>query len=162
MKKLIRATVLMAMVFSTIAATVQAQVVTKKVLTLEGAKQVITAAEAAVKSKNAPGGAIAVVDDGGNLVLMERLDNTFAAGANVSIGKARTAAIFKHPTSFFENSINKGRTALVTMPDFTPLQGGVLIEVDGQMVGAIGVSGTASAQQDEDIALAGANALKQP
>jgi uncharacterized protein GlcG (DUF336 family) len=162
MKKLIRATVLMAMVFSTIAATVQAQVVTKKVLTLEGAKQVITAAEAAVKSKNAPGGAIAIVDDGGNLLLMERLDNTFAAGANVSIGKARTAAIFKHPTSFFENSINKGRTALVTMPDFTPLQGGVLIEVDGQMVGAIGVSGTASAQQDEDIALAGANALKQP
>jgi uncharacterized protein GlcG (DUF336 family) len=162
MKKLIRATVLMAMVFSTIAATVQAQVVTKKVLTLEGAKQVITAAEAAVKSKNAPGGAIAVVDDGGNLVLMERLDNTFAAGANVSIGKARTAAIFKHPTSFFENSINKGRTALVAMPDFTPLQGGVLIEVDGQIVGAIGVSGTASAQQDEDIALAGANALKQP
>jgi uncharacterized protein GlcG (DUF336 family) len=162
MKKLIHATVLMAMVFSTIAATVQAQVVTKKVLTLEGAKQVITAAEAAVKSKNAPGGAIAVVDDGGNLVLMERLDNTFAAGANVSIGKARTAAIFKHPTSFFENAINKGRTALVTMPDFTPLQGGVLIEVDGQIVGAIGVSGTASAQQDEDIALAGANALKQP
>ncbi len=162
MKKLIRATVLLAMVFSTIAATVQAQVVNKKALTLEGAKQVITAAEAAAKSKNAPGGAIAVVDDGGNLMLMERLDNTFAAGANVSIGKARTAAIFKHPTSFFENSINKGRTALVTMPDFTPLQGGVLIEVDGQIVGAVGVSGTASAQQDEDIALAGANALKQP
>jgi uncharacterized protein GlcG (DUF336 family) len=167
MKTFIRSAALLAMVFSTstfsaIAATAQAQVVNKKALTLEGAKQVITAAEAAAKSKNAPGGAIAVVDDGGNLMLMERLDNTFAAGANVSIGKARTAAIFKHPTSFFENSINKGRTALVTMPDFTPLQGGVLIEVDGQIVGAVGVSGTASAQQDEDIALAGANALKQP
>lgn len=140
----------------------QAQVVNKKALTLAGAKTVIAAAIAAAKQKQAPGGAIAVVDEGGTLVALERLDNTFGAAANVSIGKARTTAIFKHPTKFFEDAIKNGRTSLVAMPDFTPLQGGVLIEVDGQMIGAIGVSGSASAQQDEDIAIAGANAIKSP
>ncbi len=138
----------------------QVQVVNKKALTLEGAKTVIAAAVAAAKQKNSPGGAIAVVDDGGNLIALERLDNTFGAAAHVSIGKARTAALFKHPTKFFEDAIKNGRVSLVAMPDFTPLQGGILIEVDGQVIGAIGVSGAASAQQDEEIAIAGASALK--
>ena len=137
----------------------QAQVAEKKTLNLEGAKKVIAAAVAEAKSKNAPGGAIAVVDEGGNLVAVERLDNTFAAGANISIGKARTAALFKKPTKFFEDVINKGRTAMTALSDFTPLQGGVLIVVDGEIIGAIGVSGAASAQQDEELAIAGANAL---
>jgi glc operon protein GlcG len=128
-------------------------------LTLDGAKKVIAAAVAEAKSRNAPGGAIAVVDDGGNLIALERLDNTFAAGANISIGKARTAALFKRPTKAFEDIINKGRTAMTTLPDFTPLQGGVPILIDGQIVGAVGVSGAASAQQDEDLAIAGAKAL---
>src|ERR1041384_7374417 len=79
------------------AAMAQAQVAEKKTLNLEGAKKVIAAAIAEAKSKNAPGGAIAVVDEGGNLVAVERLDNTFAAGANISIGKARTAVLFKRP-----------------------------------------------------------------
>jgi glc operon protein GlcG len=136
-----------------------AQTVDKKGLTLDGAKKVIAAAIAEAKSKSAPGGAIAVVDEGGNLVAVERLDNTFAAGANISIGKARTAVLFKRPTNFFEDVINKGRTAMTTLNDFTPLQGGIPIIVDGQIVGAVGVSGAASAQQDEEIAIAGANAL---
>jgi len=136
-----------------------AQTVQKKGLTLEGAKKVIAAAVAEAKNKNAPGGAIAVVDEGGNLVAVERLDNTFAAGANISIGKARTAVLFKRPTKFFEDVINKGRTAMTTLPDFTPLQGGIPIIVDGQVIGALGVSGAASAQQDEELAIAGANAL---
>ena len=140
-------------------AAAQAQVSDKRVLNLEGAKKVIAAAVAEAKSKNAPGAAVAVVDDGGNLVAVERLDNTFAAGANISIGKARTAALFKHPTKFFEDVINKGRTAMTTLPDFTPLQGGIPIIVDGQIIGAVGVSGAASAQQDEELAIAGANAL---
>lgn len=140
----------------------QAQVVNRKALTLQGAKTVIAAAVAAAKQKQAPGGAIAVVDEGGNLIALERLDSTFGAAANVSIGKARTAAIFKRPTKFFEDAIKNGRTSLVAMPDFTPLQGGVLIEVEGQVIGAIGVSGASSAQQDEEIAIAGANALKSP
>ena len=139
--------------------TAYTQTVEKKGLTLEGAKKVIAAAVAEAKNKNAPGGAIAVVDEGGNLVAVERLDNTFAAGANISIGKARTAVLFKRPTKFFEDVINKGRTAMTTLNDFTPLQGGIPIIVDGQVIGGVGVSGAASAQQDEELAIAGANAL---
>ena len=137
-----------------------AQVVSKSSLTLGAAKQIIAAAAAEAKTKNAPGGVIAVVDDGGNLIALERLDNTFVAGANISIGKARTAAMFKRPTRFFEDIIKNGRTAMVALPDFTPLQGGIPIMVDGQVIGGIGVSGAASAQQDEEIATAGAAAVK--
>src|SRR5687768_18573368 len=92
-----------------------AQTVQKKGLTLDGAKKVIAAAVAEAKNKNAPGGAIAVVDEGGNLLALERLDNTFAAGANISIGKARTAVLFRRPTKFFEDTINKGRIAMSTL-----------------------------------------------
>ena len=138
----------------------QAQTAAKKGLNLEGAKKAIAAAVAEAKKLNAPGGAIAVVDEGGNLMAVERLDGTFGAGALISIGKARTAALFKRPTKAFEDIINKGRTAMATLNDFTPLQGGIPIMVDGQIVGAIGVSGAASAQQDEDLAIAGAAALK--
>jgi glc operon protein GlcG len=137
----------------------QAQTIEKKSLTIEGAKKVIAAAVAYAKKSNAPGGVIAVVDDGGNLMAVERLDGTFAAGANISIGKARTAVLFKRPTKAFEDIIKNGRTAMVALPDayFTPLQGGVPITIDGQIVGGVGVSGASSAQQDEELALAGAN-----
>ena len=136
------------------------QTLNKPSLTLDGARRVIAGAVAAAKKLNAPGGAIAVVDDGGNLIAVERLDNTFAAGANISIGKARTAALFKRPTKAFEDIINKGRMAMTTLADFTPLQGGVPIMLDGQVIGAIGVSGAASAQQDEELAIAGAASLR--
>ena len=142
---------------------VNAQTVEKKTLTLDGAKRVIAGAVAYAKKNNAPGGVIAVVDDGGNLIALERLDGTFAAGATISIGKARTAALFKRPTKVFEDIIKNGRTALVALPDtfFTPLQGGIPIIVDGQIVGGVGVSGAASAQQDEELAIAGANVLSE-
>lgn len=138
-----------------------AQVAEKKALTLDGAKKVIAAATAEAKRLSAPGAVIAVVDDGGNLMALERLDNTFAAGSQISIGKARTAALFQRPTKAFEDVIRNGRTSMVALPDsfFTPLQGGVPIAVDGKVVGAVGVSGAASAQQDEELALAGARAL---
>ena len=142
------------------AATSQAQVSSKRALNLEGARKVIAAAMAEAKRLNAPGGVVAVVDDGGNLVALERLDGTFTAGANISVGKAKTAVMFKRPTKFFEDVIRDGRTAMVALPDFTPLQGGVPVEYDGQIVGGVGVSGAASAQQDEEIAVAGANAFK--
>src|SRR5262249_43839099 len=150
------------LVFSALAGVAQAQVGEKNTLTLDGAKKVIAAAAAYAKQNNAPGGVIAVVDDGGNLMALERLDGTFAAGANISIGKARTAVLFKRPTKVFEDIINKGRTAMAALPDtfFTPLQGGVPIIVDGQIIGGVGVSGAASAQQDEELAIAGANAIK--
>ena len=136
-----------------------AQTAEKKSLTIDGAKRVIAGAVAYAKKNNAPGGVIAVVDEGGNLMALERMDGTFAAGANISIGKARTAVLFKRPTKAFEDIIKNGRTAMVALPDayFTPLQGGIPIIVDGQVVGGVGVSGAASAQQDEELAIAGAN-----
>ncbi len=147
-----------ALLLGVLGASAEGQVADKKALTLEGAKAVIAAAEAHARAHNAPGGVIAVVDDGGNLIALERLDGTFAAGANISIGKARTAALFQKPTRLFEDIVNKGRTTMVALPDFTPLQGGVPVSVGDQVVGAVGVSGAASAQQDEEIALAGAAA----
>ena len=96
-----------------------AQVVEKKALTLEGARQIVATAIGEARRLGAPGGAIAVVDEGGNLMVLERLDGTFAAGPTISIGKARTAALFKKPTRVFEDIIKNGRTAMVTLPDFS-------------------------------------------
>jgi glc operon protein GlcG len=158
MKTIIR-TIAAALMLSALAAVAQAQLTDKKVLTLDGANKVIATAVSYAKKNSAPGAVIAVVDDGGNLMALERLDGTFAAGANISIGKARTAALFKRPTKAFEDIIKNGRTAMVALPDslFTPLQGGVPIMIEGQIVGGVGVSGAASAQQDEEVAIAGAN-----
>jgi glc operon protein GlcG len=158
MKRTLRITVLI-LAFASGISVANAQTAEKKTLTIEGAKKVIAGAVAYAKKNNAPGGVIAVVDDGGNLMALERLDGTFAAGANISIGKARTSALFKRPTKAFEDIIKNGRTAMVALPDayFTPLQGGVPITIDGQIVGGVGVSGAASAQQDEELAIAGAN-----
>lgn len=160
MKRLIR-TLAAAVIISVVTSLGIAQVVEKKSLTLDGAKKVIASAVAYAKKNNAPGGVIAVVDEGGNLMALERLDGTFAAGANISIGKARTAVLFKRPTKAFEDIIKNGRTAMVALPDsfFTPLQGGIPIVVEGQIVGGVGVSGAASAQQDEELAIAGSNAF---
>jgi len=154
---------LTALIMLSVALVANAQVVEKKALTIEGAKKVIAGAVAYAKKNNAPGGVIAVVDEGGNLMALERLDGTFAAGANISIGKARTAVLFKRPTKAFEDIIKNGRTAMVALPDayFTPLQGGVPITIDGQIVGGVGVSGAASAQQDEELAIAGANVFAE-
>src|SRR5215467_7900418 len=94
--------------------TEQSGVVTKHVLTLEGAK---LAGEAAAKYSKENGAApsIAVVDDGGHLLYFTRAETSFAAGANVSIGKARTAALLNNPTSFFEDTINKGRFTMTAL-----------------------------------------------
>ena len=134
-------------------------VATKHTLTLDGAKKAADAAVAYAKANGAPGSAIAVVDDGGHLLYFVRLDGTFTASPNISIGKAKTAALFKKPTKDFEDIINKGRFTMTALSDFTPLQGGVPIVHAGHVVGAIGVSGAKSAQQDEDIAKAGAAAI---
>ena len=132
-----------------------AQVTSQKNITLEGAKKIVAEAVLFAKRNNAPGGAIAVVDNGGYLVYLEKLDGTFSAASEVAIKKANTAAIFKAPSSKLETAINGGRQALITV-GHTFLQGGIPIMYEGQIIGAIGVSGSASAQQDEDIAIAGA------
>jgi glc operon protein GlcG len=139
-----------------------ADVVNQPTLTLEGAKRVAAAAVEFAKTHNAPGASIAVVDAGGHTIYVERLDGTFAAGSDISVGKARTSVVFKRPTRGIEDGINKGRTAMVDVAAvtwFTPLQGGVPIVSGGQIVGGIGVSGASSAQQDEEVAMAGAAAI---
>src|SRR3954452_10042507 len=136
------------------------QVFEQKGMTLAAARQVIAAA-AAEAARDHAGGAVAVVDAGGQLVALERLDGTFPAGAEIAEGKARTAALFRKPTAFFEDVINKGRTAMAALPSqpgFTPLIGGVPITVGGEVIGAVGVSGAASAQQDGEIATVAAAA----
>jgi uncharacterized protein GlcG (DUF336 family) len=151
-----------ALAFLLTAASAGAQVVEQKGLTLEAARRVIAAAVAEAR-RHEVGGAIAVVDAGGHVVALERLDGTFAASADISIGKARTAALFRRPTSFFENVINQGRTAMAalpSLPDFTPLQGGVPLMAEGQVIGAVGISGAASAKQDEEIAVLAAAAVE--
>jgi len=139
----------------------RAQVVEKKALTLAGAQKVVAAGIAeALRLRTTA--VVAVVDDGGHLMALERVDGTFAAGARISTGKARTAALFKRPTRAFEEIIAKGRTAMVALDDFTPLQGGIPLTVEGQVVGAVGVSGAASAQQDEELAIVASAAVTGP
>lgn len=138
--------------------TAEAQVSTKMALTLDGAKQVAAAAVAEANRLHAPGGTIAVVDDGGHVLYLERLDNTFPAAANIAMAKARTAALFRRPSQVLEDAILGGRASLLAVAE-APLQGGVPIEVDGAVVGAVGVSGAASAAQDTEIAVAAAAAF---
>ena len=137
------------------AVAIQAQLPTKQVLTLDAAKKIAAAAEAEAKKRGATV-VIAVVDDGGYLLVLERLDDTQVASVDVGIAKARTAAIFRRPSKVFEDQIRDGRVAALTLTGATPLQGGVPIIVDGKVIGAIGVSGN-SPQEDEDIAKVGAD-----
>ena len=130
----------------------------KKVLSLNAAMKIAAAAQAEAARRGATV-VIAVVDDGGNLIVLHRLDDTQVASVEVGIGKARTAAIFRRPSKEFEDQIRSGRVAALALPGATPLQGGLPITVDGRVVGAIGVSGN-TPQEDEDIAKAGAALFK--
>jgi glc operon protein GlcG len=132
----------------------QAQVNQKYELTLEAAEKIMDAAVDYAEENNAPGGAIAIVDDGGNIVLVKRITGTFPAASEVSIGKARTAAMFRFPSKKLEDATIGGRTSLVTV-GHNLLRGGIPIMYDGQVIGGIGVSGAASADQDVEIAEAG-------
>lgn len=137
-------------------ASAQAQTAPSRALTLEGARRLVAAAEAKAKADGA-GAAIAVVDAGGNVIELARIDGTFPAATEVATGKARTAALFRRPTKGLEDVVNQGRTAMATLPGvttFTPLQGGVPVVAGGEVVGAIGVSGAKSAAHDEEIAQA--------
>src|SRR5687768_2182257 len=130
-------------------------------LALSDAHRLVTLAVAEAKRLNAPGGTIAVVDTGGHLVALERLDNTFPASAAVAVEKARTSAVFRKPTRDFENAVKNGRTSLVAVDVMLPLQGGVPVARNGRVIGAIGVSGAAGAQQDDDIAAAAVAAFEK-
>lgn len=128
---------------------VRAQLAEKTTLTLDGAKRIAAAAEHRARLEHARV-VIAVVDDGGSLLLLERLDDTQVASVDVGIDKARTAAIYRRPSKVFEDQVREGRVAALALHGAVPLQGGVPIIVEGKVIGAIGVSGE-TPQQDEDI-----------
>lgn len=135
----------------------QSALQTKKVITLSVAKKLAAAAETEATKRGATV-VIAIVDDGGNLIVLHRLDDTQVASVEVAIGKAKTAAIFRRPSKVFEDQIRDGRVAALALPGATPLQGGIPIVVDGKVIGAVGVSGN-SPQEDEEIAKVGAGAI---
>jgi glc operon protein GlcG len=136
----------------------QGQLAQKRVLTLEAARHVVGAAEDEARRNGWPC-VLAVVDDGGWLVLLERMDGApMLASVELAPGKARAAAVYRKPTRALEESINGGRAAAVTAPGFVQMQGGVPLVAGGEVVGAIGVSADTPAH-DEQIAEAGARAL---
>ena len=134
-----------------------AQLANKKTLTLEAARQIAAAAE-----KEAAGSkltmVIAILDDGGNLIYLERMDETQIGSIEVAQQKARSAVSFKRPTKVFEDAVAGGRTAILKLPGAMPVEGGLPLTVDGKIIGAIGCSGGTS-QQDGVVAKAGADAL---
>ena len=144
-------------VFAALSMNANAQLADKKVLTLEAAKKIATGAEAEAR-KNNWNVVIAVVDDGGHLIYLQRIDGTQTGSIDVAIGKARTSAAFKRPTKVFDE-LAKTRPSITSIsPNAVLLEGGVPVMVGGQMVGAVGVSGVTS-QQDAQIAEAGIAAL---
>lgn len=127
------------------------------VLSLEDAKRVAAAARAEAE-KNGWAIVIAVVDDGGHLMYLERMDGTQKASSRIAEAKGRTAILFKRPTKAIEDNVQEGRTVMMGLPGAVPLEGGVPLMKDGQFVGGIGVSGVQSFQ-DGVVARAGAAAL---
>jgi uncharacterized protein GlcG (DUF336 family) len=129
------------------------QLPTKKVLTLEAAKQIAASANAEAK-KNKWNVVIAIMDDGAHLLYLERMDSTQIASVVVAQEKAKTAVLFKRPSKALEEAVVAGRNVVMTLPGATPIEGGLPIVVDGELVGAIGVSGGTSSQ-DGMVAAAG-------
>ncbi|PNG26165.1 GlcG/HbpS family heme-binding protein [Methylocella silvestris] len=125
----------------------------KKSLSLADAKAIAAAAEAEAV-KNAWNVTISVVDDGGHLLVLQRLDDAPTGSVTVSQEKARTAFLFKRTTKSLEEAVVGGRAVMLTLPGATPIEGGLPLIHDGRVVGAIGVSGVQSSQ-DAIIAQAG-------
>jgi uncharacterized protein GlcG (DUF336 family) len=135
-----------------------AQLSTRKALNLEVAKALAAAAEQhAVKNKwNV---VIAILDDGGNLMYLQRMDGTQIGSVDVALAKAKSALLFKRPTKAFSDAVAGGRTAVIALPGALAIEGGLPIVVDGEVLGSIGVSGVTS-EQDGMIGQAGIDALK--
>jgi uncharacterized protein GlcG (DUF336 family) len=134
-----------------------AQLASRRALTLDAARKIAAAAEAeAVRNKwNV---VIAVVDEGGHLLYLQRMDDTQIGSIEVAQEKARSAVKFRRPTKAFEDALAGGRTAILRLPGALPVEGGIPLTADNRVIGAIGVSGVTS-QQDAQIAKAGSDAL---
>jgi glc operon protein GlcG len=138
----------------------QAQLLQKKALSLEAARKMVAAAEAEA-ARNSWRGVVAIVDDGGWIILLERMDHAaLTAGVELAAGKARSAALFKKPTEALEDAINHGRYAAITARGFIEMQGGLPVVVDGEVIGGIGAS-FATPEEDEQVAKAGLAALRE-
>lgn len=129
----------------------------KMVLGAEDVKKIAAAAEAEARRNNWAV-TIAIVDDGGHLLWLQRLDGAAPVSAHIGPEKARTAALGRRETKLYEDMINQGRTSFLSAPLQGLLEGGVPIVVDGQVIGAVGVSGVKSSE-DAQIAKAGIAAL---
>jgi len=129
---------------------------TKPVLTVAEARQIIEAAKVEA-AKNQWAVTIAVVDDGGFLLALERMDGAFPQSPEIAVKKAWTSAVVRMPTKTMEDMV-KDRPALLGFPGQVRVQGGLPIQINGEWVGAVGVSGAAS-PQDEQVARAGIAAL---
>jgi uncharacterized protein GlcG (DUF336 family) len=147
MKKLLLSAVLLTSFMA------DAQLATKKALTLEAAKQIAAAAEAEAKKNNWTM-VISVVDDGGHLLYLERMDGTQIGSVEVAQEKAATAVRFKRPTKALEDTVAGGRQVMLKLPGATPIEGGLPIMAGNELIGAIGVSGGTS-PQDGQVAAAG-------
>ncbi len=130
---------------------------TRPSLTLEDCLKISVAAQAEAR-KNSWNVAIAILDDGGHLLHFARMDGATPANATIAVEKGRTAAVSRRSSGKWEEIIKGGRTAMLKMPGILPVQGGVPIVADGTCIGAVGVSGVQS-HQDEQIAQAGIDAL---
>jgi uncharacterized protein GlcG (DUF336 family) len=130
---------------------------TKNVLGADDIKRIAAAAEAEAKKNHWPV-TIAIADDGGHLLWLQRMDGAAASSAYIAPEKARTAALGRRESKVYEDMINQGRTSFLSVPLLGMLEGGVPIMVDGQVVGAVGVSGVKSAE-DAQVARAGIAAL---
>ena len=130
---------------------------TQLVLSIDDAHKMAAAARAEAKAQGWSV-VIAIVDDGGHLVYLERLDGTQKASSESAMAKARTAIMFKRPSKVLEDAVAGGRVAVMSLPGVTPVEGGLPIVVDGHFLGAIGVSGVQSSQ-DAQVARAGLEAL---
>ena len=130
---------------------------TKKCLTLADAKRIAAAAQKECVNNNW-NMFIAIVDDGGNLMYLERMDGAQLGSMQVSIEKGRSALLFKRPTKALEDAVAGGRIVVMKLANAIPVEGGLPLIADGQFVGAIGVSGGTSAQ-DGQVAQAGVEEL---
>ncbi|HEX8043062.1 heme-binding protein [Candidatus Deferrimicrobium sp.] len=156
--KAVSVSVLSVMLALILAGSGRGELLLKKNLSLEDAKKAASAAAIEAK-KNKWNMAIAVVDDGGQLIYFERTDETQIGSIDIAISKARTAAYFKRPTKALEDAINGGQHAIMSFPNTLPREGGLPIFADGKCIGAIGASGGRSSE-DAQVAKAGVDAFK--
>jgi glc operon protein GlcG len=126
-------------------------------LTLDDARRIADAAENRARQDNWSV-VIAIVDGGGHLISLRRIDGVQTASIDIAIQKARTAVFYKRPTKIFQDRLSAGENAILSLPDMMPFEGGLPIVKDGIVIGAIGVSGV-TAEQDGIIARAGSDAL---